>query len=296
MSKKRRIYNILVLGILRALPTSWVDKLSDELLRLRFRTQELLRQRWARNTIEVFPNLYAFNGEIITRSILEKRSPWDDLQVTDCTIPGMLTESEKLYYSYITKFYSGSGVAVELGPWLGLSTYYIVSGLLLNPHFKDKKLYVYDDFIWRSSWMDKWLKGTNIPLPMNHSSFKDLFVEQLGDLTKYLTITRQKISDYDGNESLPLIEWNGGPIELIVVDCGRTLSVNEGWWNVFNSSFVKDKTLIIMQDWQNHKWVPELFWENTKIFTDSKLNEIESIHEVRNAGIATFLYRGKVSS
>ena len=144
--------------------------------------------------------------------------------------------------------------------------------------------------------MDKWLKDTNIPLPTNHSSFQDLFEERLGSLIKYLAVMRRKVADYDGNELLPLVEWNDGPIELIIIDCGRPLAVNEGWWQVFSSSFIKDRTLIIMQDWQNHKAVPEMFWENTKIFTDSKAHEIEMIHEVKDAGIATFLYRGKASN
>jgi len=121
-------------------------------------------------------------------------------------------------------------------------------------------------------------------------------LEQIGGLTEYLIIKQAKICNYDGNEHLPLIEWIGKPIELIVVDCGRTLAVNEGWWAVFSDSFIKDKTLIIMQDWQNHKRVPEIFWENTKIFTDSKLESIELIHEVKNAGIAAFLYRGDLNS
>ena len=121
-------------------------------------------------------------------------------------------------------------------------------------------------------------------------------MEQLGSLAGHLIVTRGKVADYDGNEQLPSVEWNGGPIELIIIDCGRPLAVNEGWWQVFSRNFIKDKTLIIMQDWQNHKAVPEAFWENTKIFTDSKSPEIEIIHEVKDAGIATFLYRGQASN
>lgn len=84
--------------------------------------------------------------------------------------------------------------------------------------------------------MDKWLKDTNIPLPTNHSSFQDLFEERLGSLIKYLAVMRRKVADYDGNELLPLVEWNDGPIELIIIDYGRPLVVNEGWWQVFSSS------------------------------------------------------------
>jgi hypothetical protein len=224
---------------------------------------------------------------------MESNAPWDGIEVPRCDIPGMLTESEKKYYCYIAAFYSGWGEIVELGPWLGLSTFYVASSLLANSHFNNRKLYVFDDFTWRTSWMDKWLVGTNIIPPGNHASFQQIFESQLGDLMKDIIVQRRKICDYDGNENLPTLEWHGGPIEVLVVDCGRSLAVNEAWWTIFSSSFVPDKTLIIMQDWQNHKRVPEVFWENTKIFTDSKGQQLDLIHEVKNAGIATFLYRGE---
>jgi ClpP class serine protease len=35
-----------------------------------------------------------------------------------------------------------------------------------------------------------------------------------------------------------------------------------------------------MQDWQNHKRVSEVYLENTKIFTHSKGQQLDLIHEV----------------
>jgi len=168
----RKIYNIFAIGILKTLPLTWINKFADELLRLRLQAQELVRQKVARSKPEVIPHIFAFDGDKITRSILEKHPTWNNCKAPECSIPGMLSEVEKLYYTYITKFYSGLGYAVEVGPWLGLSTYFILSGLLSNPNFFGKRLYVYDDFTWRSSWMNKWLTGTHVPLPLNHSSFK----------------------------------------------------------------------------------------------------------------------------
>ena len=215
MLKIKNTYDSLAAIFLKALPISLLETFSDELLRLRFRTQELIRQRLARNTSEPLPNIHAYDGDLISRSILEKHPPWDNVPAPDCAIPGMLTEKEKIYYSYITKFFSGSGCIVELGPWLGLSTYYLLSSLLLNPNFNGKKLHVYDDFIWRSSWINKWLDVTNIPFPLNHSSFISLFLEQMGNLTNYLIINQQKFCDLDGNQHLPIIKWGGEPIRLL---------------------------------------------------------------------------------
>ena len=235
----------------------------------------------------------SYDHKVLTRSILEKHPPWAELTLNHCRIPGMLPDAEKRYYGYITSFYSGLGAVVELGPWFGLSTHYLVKGLLQNPNAKGRKMHVYDDFTWRSAWMNKWLAGTEIPAPENHASFQELFFEQVSDILDHIIVARRKLSDYDGNETLPTIEWTGDPIELIIVDCGRTLAVNEAWWAIFSGSFIKNRTIIVMEDWQTCKSVPERFWENTKLFTDSKLPQLDLIHELRAAGIATFLYRGE---
>jgi hypothetical protein len=288
--KKKALY------LFELLPLSVVVKASDEFLILRYKTQEVVRRKISRTNPDVVPLKSSSDGEVLRKSVLERNAPWERcLPVKDDSIPGMLTESEKKYYRYISKFYSAGGCIVELGPWLGLSTYHIISGLRENPRFQGK-IYVYDDFVWRSSWMDKWLEGTNLVKPQNHASFKDLFVQQMftAGISDLLIVKEQKISPYDGNDHLPTIEWDlEEPIELIIVDCGRTLLVNEGWWATFSPSFIKDKTLIVMQDWQLHKQVPELFYNQIKTFTDSKNGEIELVHEVPNAGIATFLYKGK---
>src|SRR5439155_13855185 len=79
---------------------------------------------------------------------------WARIPLEDCDIPGMISREERRYYQYIGKFYSGQGEIVELGPWLGCSTFYILSGLAKNPNFAAKHLHVYDDFVWRASWMN----------------------------------------------------------------------------------------------------------------------------------------------
>lgn len=104
---------------------------------------------------------------------------------------------------------------------------------------------------------------------------------------------------YSGvGEVVELGPWLGLSTKLIIDSLNRnpnfrnkTLHVNEAWWQIFHESFIPDRTLIIMQDWQNHKSVPEVFWENTKTFTDSKEKHLDLIHEVVDAGIATFVYR-----
>ena len=42
------------------------------------------------------------------------------------------------------------------------------------------------------------------------------------------------ISPYDGNENLLKLAWNGRPIEMVYVDCGRTREVNKAWHSIMS--------------------------------------------------------------
>lgn len=279
-------------AFLRAWPAAVLERVADAALRFRIVAQEARRQRSARRSPDIVPEIRSCDGrQTLARSILDPQAPWTRIPVPHCPIPGMLTAAERRYYSYITPFYSGAGQVVELGPWLGLSTHYLLTGLLANPAFNGKTIQVYDDFTWRSSWMNKWLAGTDIQPPGNHESFLPIFRDQMQAHLDRLEIHRCKVADHDGNEALPPLEWSGGGIELLVVDCGRSLRVNEAWYRALSPSFIPDKTLVIMQDWQNHKRVPEVWWENTRIFTEGKEGALDLIHEVDRAGLAAFIYR-----
>jgi len=279
-------------AILPRLPGAWLCRWADHALRFRIALQEAMRQREARRSPVIEPPRQSWvDQSVLVRCVLESHAPWSHLAPVSSQIPGMLTVAERQYYMYLPQFYTGVGEVVELGPWLGLSTSILIQALQANPHFDERSLHVYDDFVWRSSWMNKWLKDASIQSLDNHESFLPLFLQLQQATLERLTVTRCKIADFDGNEALPPLQWEQGPIELIVVDCGRQWHVNEAWYRVFSPHFIPDVTLIVMQDWQNHKRVPEVFWENTKMFTDSKQGQLELLHEVNQAGIGTFLYR-----
>ena len=271
------------------LPEKVLRWTADEALKLRRRCEERVRQIEARSGRRPLPPIASFSGEPLTRLVLERQEPWDALAPPPCTIPSMLTEAERRYYLWIGRFYAGAGAAVEIGTWLGSSTWHAVQGLRANPRFQGP-LHAFDDFVWRSS-NDRWLAGTGLTAPPLHASFEPLFREQTRDVAAHVVAERRRLSVYDGNESVPELSWSGGPIELLFVDCGRWLAVNEAWWKTLSPHFIPGRTLVVMQDWQNHKRVPELFWENTKIFTDSKGDALDLVHEVRGSAIATFLYR-----
>jgi len=286
----RGIYNLIA----SLLPCSAVTLLADEALHFRHRLNDVVRHRKAKRAPEISPPLTARTNDIsvLRREVLNRNPSWSQLTIPPCPVPSMLTLDEMRYYHYITRFYTGVGAVVEIGPWIGSSTYNIVDGLLNNPAFTDeKRLYVYDDFIWRSSWMDKWLIGTDIQEPGNYDSFLPLFHRMTAKFAEHIEARAMKLQDSRGNNSVPWFAWEHGLVELCFIDCGRALEMNETWYKELRPYFIPDRTIIVMQDWQNFKNVPESFSENTKIFTDSKGSQLDQIHELRNSGTATFIYR-----
>lgn len=276
----------------RILPPDSLDDVADEALRARFQLQEWSRRRRCAAEARVLPQIRSASGSQLERSVLAAEVPWSKVDVPEVSIPCMLTSEERQHYLYLSSFYRGLGDVVEIGPWLGASTSVLLRGLLANERFRGRRLHVFDDFVWRSEWMNPALAGSSVVAPANHASFEPLFRAHLADLDQHLEIARGRLAEFDGNESVAPLSWTGAPVEMMFVDCGRLLEVNEAWYRIFAPSFIKDVTLLVLQDWQHHKRVPEVSWENMKLFTDRKGNQLELIHELLGSGTAVFLYRG----
>jgi hypothetical protein len=202
----------------------------------------------------------------------------------------MISPEECKYYRWLGRFFTGAGAVVELGPWLGCSTVHILAGLERSPGFSDRRLHVFDDFVWRSSWMDRHLPAT--PPPADGACFQPLFERNMGPLLARLVVTRRRLGAGDPAHPLPPLVWSDGPIELVYVDCGRTFEVNEAWYAALAPSFIPGTTVVVMQDWQTHKETPVQPYNETKRFTDAKGGALELIHELRSGQVGTFLFRG----
>src|SRR6185503_19273484 len=187
--------------------------------------------------------------------------PWRWSRPPGGDIPGMITVEEARYYAWLGRSFRGVGEVVEIGSWLGRSTVCLMSGLARNPAFAGRRLHVVDDFIWRSDWMDAYVTE---PPPPHGASFRPLFDRYTAAIADRLAVETRKVCDYAGNEHLPGLEWSGAAIELLVVDCGRTLAANEGWWRVLSASFLPSTTLVVMQDWQTWRETPVKPYNQTR--------------------------------
>ncbi len=231
----------------------------------------------------------ADGSEQLKSFVLEARAPWRSVSPAPADIPGMIAFEDRQYYSYIGRFYSAKGAVIELGPWLGCSTVTIVNGLIHNRHFVGKKLHVYDDFVWRSDWMNDYVSTTE--RLENRACFQFLFERYTEPVSKFLIVEKCKIHSYDGNEHLPPLVWDRGPIEIMYVDCGRTFEVNQAWYDICSPSFIPGVTLLLLQDWRTHSEVPVRWYNQIKQFVDSRGSQLQLVHELRDGGVATFLYK-----
>jgi len=268
-----------------------VKSAADSLSRLLITAEGKLRQLRGQDSDQGLPRIISQDGaENLRCLVLQDRTPWSDVAVADNGIPGMLTHEETKYYSYIGRFFSGEGLAVEVGPWLGRSTEYILRSLLGNPRFTGQKLHVFDDFIWRT-WMERYYAKSD--KPQEHQSFRFLFDRYMSAYQDDLVVQQRKVAEDVGNQDVARLSWNDGPIEMCFIDCGWLIEVNDGWYKVFVNHFIPNRTLIVMQDWGMCRRVPAEWSQQTKTFTDSKGSSLELVHELAEGTIATFLFRGR---
>jgi len=86
--------------------------------------------------------------------------------------------------------------------------------------------------------------------------------------------------------------WSGAPVELLFVDCGRTLAINDAWYKAMHRSFIPGRTLVVLQDWGTHKEVPWRWNNQMEHFVAGKGEALELVHELREGSVGTFLFCG----
>lgn len=225
-------------------------------------------------------------------SIMRTDAPWRAVPPPRHDVPGMITDEESQYYVWLGSHFLGLGEVVELGPWLGKSTLSIVEGLVKSGRFAGRKLNVYEDFVWRSSFMNNYVP------PSKHrrdgENFLPLFEEMTTARQEWIRAEARAIQRQSWNAHLPLLEWSGGPVEMMFIDCGKAFLENEAWFRVFSAAFIPNVTLLVMQDWRSHRKVPRQRYAHTWQFTESKAGAFELVHETLDGDVATFLWRGEV--
>lgn len=217
--------------------------------------------------------------------VFAQEAPWDLLKTGESG-PNMLSGEERQYLRWVGSHIT-DGAVLELGPWLGESSRCILEGIP-----PEVSLFTFDDFIWRSSWMDPYVADTpELGCPANGESFRAMFETVNAAQLSRMVITECYIEALPENKHLGQLAWDGAEkIELLVVDCGRTLSVNDAWFDLLSPHFIPGRTLVVMQDWRLCRQRPKEYFNQTDLFTAKHRDRLHQVHEVRDGGIASFVY------
>lgn len=156
------------------------------------------------------------------------------------TPPTLLQDSEiQLLYWLAKKIYRGTGEIVELGSWLGGSSIALACGLVENSSSYDKKIYVYDRFIWKESFQK--LHSSCCRLKDNECFLK-VYKDITQEYKSYLEVQKGDICQ---------IKWTKGAIEILFIDIMKSIDSCKAVAVNFFPHLIPDISYIIHQDYKH---------------------------------------------
>ncbi|WP_058557578.1 class I SAM-dependent methyltransferase [Thiohalocapsa sp. ML1] len=181
----------------------------------------------------------------------------------------MISEEEQQYLNWLGSCYwTGAGAIVELGPWLGGSSYCLATGMAANRHRGNHRLHCFDNFIWRP------FMAQRAPITLeNGASFEAYFRANLQDYAELLSVHRVSIPDdvnhqdhwaktnRDTHPTLPLISWTRElPVEILFIDGAKSWDGFRYVLAEFARSLLPGTTLLVMQDYKDWAayWIPAI--------------------------------------
>jgi len=199
--------------------------------------------------------------------------PWTKIEFAlPNQIPTMITAEERRYLHWLGKsFWTGRGALVEIGPWLGGSTYCLGSGMAQNAALTngDHKLYVYDSFEWRPFMAAR----ANLPLAAG-DSFQPFFERNVAPFGHFIVAEQRVLPDDEiahdpamvgvrhvSNDGQQVLRWNADrPIEVLFIDGAKSW---DGFLHLLretHASLVPGVSLLVCQDYKHWGcyWVPAI--------------------------------------
>jgi|GEM_PF-2598430 len=157
----------------------------------------------------------------------------------------MLTKPELAFLHTLTRdVYQGEGKILDLGCFLGGSTYALASGLYENTlKNKENLIYSYDLFVWDKYMHDFVKEKSGFKIG---DSFHEYFLEKLHPFSKSIQSFQGDFMQYP---------WGGEGIEICFIDIAKNPSLNDFVVHNFFSSLLPGCT-VIQQDFQ----FPSGFW------------------------------------
>ena len=204
-------------------------------------------------------------------------------------IPTMRCNETLGYYKWLPRTCVEPGDIVELGSWMGSSTACLAEGLSQNPNRKDRKIHVYDSFIWRN-WMkayteDAELLASNI---REGESFTRYFCNYSEPFRHLIEVHQSVLGTGADYFALPTLDWEGGRIAILLMDFAHDRASNEAMWRVFSPSFRSGSTIVVFNHFGN---IPA---GEVRNFCKDKRRELVPLHKPRSSAKA-FRYQRAIA-
>ncbi|MGD9616041.1 MAG: class I SAM-dependent methyltransferase [Alphaproteobacteria bacterium] len=185
-----------------------------------------------------------------TEGLVESPDPYLKslpLSVNDEDVPplpshiGSMMKREELglLYALAKHHYRGSGEVIDLGPFLGSSTFMLVEGLEANPISRHRPLRVFsfDRFIYEpEKGYDPFLKSTDLPT----FSFFPHYMANLGERFRKIFCSPGDLME---------LRWNQNPVEILFIDAAKTPTLNNHIIQQFFGALQEGHSVVVQQDY-----------------------------------------------
>lgn len=153
---------------------------------------------------------------------------------------GMTTVEEQNYLeSWARNSYKCAGRIVDLGCWLGSTTVSLATGLGQRGEECSNVIDAYDTFIWQS-WMDPYAGE----LTGQFRSGESFLCEFMNRIRGYESKVKVHVKD------LTDTQWDGGPIEFLLIDAMKSWDLCLAIYKVFLSHVISGSGLVMHQDFK----------------------------------------------
>ena len=160
-------------------------------------------------------------------------------------------DERRLLFHLAKDYFSGRGVIVDAGAFLGGSARCFSLGLQRNPRVmaagKLGVVHSFDEFVMRPRWGPEWFAPD--PRPDPNDDIFPFFKQNLGPLLKHVTVHKGEMADQ---------RWDGGPIEILFLDICKTVKANDNCSMQFFPQLIPGTSIFIQQDYlypSPHIWI-----------------------------------------
>lgn len=194
-------------------------------------------------------------------------------------VPTMLVPDElRLLHHLAENCYSGRGVIVDGGSFLGGSTVALADGLRRNPQRRrlgeEKVIHSFDRFE-----VEEYTRGVFFPEnePLG-ASFRAQFESNIAPYADLIEVHAGDFIDH---------EWRGGPIEILFIDIAKTWKLCDWLTWQFFPQLIPGRSIVVQQDYLYSRWVGwlhvtmEFYADYFEYLCDTEVNSVAFLNTKR---------------